>query len=398
MSFRARTIVLALSLAVGACLGGGAARAAGFSDLVANDPQIRNAMDAAEAALESAVTRGEVTRGASGSIASLLYSADTLICASWQISVTQLEQRIVVENAPLAPPEQLLQAVMELRNRIVAACDRILQPEYADPVPVNETEIGEADLGVEVDDLRYLDGWGVVNDACYRQCFDAWLNWQSAKIAVERAHWALRRAELRLGALDEFLLPDLEREIRRLESELSALRSRPLVAPELPSQRDAKIAKYEVQIAEFRNDLADYRRLRDETSRRLPGLLAALEQAREAIPATLAALVDCIGRCPVTITWYTAAQEHRGRNGEVFEYVCDRRVGEGAGVVWGTDIYTDDSSICLAAVHAGFLTNAGGAVRIEILPGQDGYQGTERNAVGTRDWGGWGGSFRIVSP
>ncbi|XP_029474005.1 uncharacterized protein LOC115100013 [Rhinatrema bivittatum] len=61
--------------------------------------------------------------------------------------------------------------------------------------------------------------------------------------------------------------------------------------------------------------------------------------------------------------------------------------------VWGTDIYTDDSSICRAAGHAGILTDAGGPVTVEKKPGQNSYQGTTRNGITTSSYGAWSGSF-----
>lgn len=66
------------------------------------------------------------------------------------------------------------------------------------------------------------------------------------------------------------------------------------------------------------------------------------------------------------------------------------------GSVWGTDIYTDDSSICTAAVHSGAITLDGGLIRVEYTEGQESYEGTERNGVRTSDWGSWGGSFIVV--
>jgi hypothetical protein len=55
--------------------------------------------------------------------------------------------------------------------------------------------------------------------------------------------------------------------------------------------------------------------------------------------------------------------------------------------IWGTDIYTDDSRVCLAAVHAGLITFAsGGEVTIEMLPGQKNYRGTERHGVTSSDY------------
>lgn len=71
----------------------------------------------------------------------------------------------------------------------------------------------------------------------------------------------------------------------------------------------------------------------------------------------------------------------RGRNGERFTYFCAALGGGGMGGIWGTDIYTDDSAICAAAVHAGVITMAGGAVTVEIMAGQASYQSTNRNGV-----------------
>ncbi|XP_078499425.1 uncharacterized protein LOC144754936 [Lissotriton helveticus] len=65
--------------------------------------------------------------------------------------------------------------------------------------------------------------------------------------------------------------------------------------------------------------------------------------------------------------------------------------------VWGTDIYTDDSSICRAAINAGKVSNAGGRVRMEKRPGQDSYQESTRNGVTTRSYGAWTGSFVFTS-
>jgi LCCL domain-containing protein len=62
--------------------------------------------------------------------------------------------------------------------------------------------------------------------------------------------------------------------------------------------------------------------------------------------------------------------------------------------VWGTDVYTDDSSICTAAVHAGLITfERGGPVVFEIVDGRQAYPGSERNGVTTSDYGPWSGSF-----
>ena len=97
-----------------------------------------------------------------------------------------------------------------------------------------------------------------------------------------------------------------------------------------------------------------------------------------------------------TINWSTQADSLRGRNGQQFTFTCSAG-GPISSRLWGTNIYTDDSSICTAAVHAGYIELAsGGTVTIEIRPGQPSYQGVTRNGVTSRAYGSWSGSFVFV--
>ena len=86
------------------------------------------------------------------------------------------------------------------------------------------------------------------------------------------------------------------------------------------------------------------------------------------------------------------ATDHRGENGRQFVYQCSEDVGESE--VWGSGPYSDDSSICSAAVHAGRISAArGGRVRIEIVGGRSSYRGSSRHGVESLDYGSWPGSF-----
>lgn len=88
----------------------------------------------------------------------------------------------------------------------------------------------------------------------------------------------------------------------------------------------------------------------------------------------------------------TTAVSLRGRNGERFSFHCPPNLT--AAQVWGTDLYTDDSSICTAAVHAGLITlQHGGAVTIEIRPGAPSYNASSRNGISSGGYGGWSGSY-----
>lgn len=107
-------------------------------------------------------------------------------------------------------------------------------------------------------------------------------------------------------------------------------------------------------------------------------------------------LLAVTGFAQETINWARQADSLRGRNGQQFTFVCPAG-GPISSRLWGTNVYTDDSSVCTAAVHAGFIEAvSGGTVTIEIRPGQSGYEGVTRNGVTSRGYGSWPGSFVFV--
>src|SRR5262249_8492740 len=66
-------------------------------------------------------------------------------------------------------------------------------------------------------------------------------------------------------------------------------------------------------------------------------------------------------------------------------------------MVYGTDVYTSDSNLATAAVHAGRLApGQTGEVRVRIVPVLPSYQGSTRNGVTTKAWANsWTGAYRI---
>jgi hypothetical protein len=70
-----------------------------------------------------------------------------------------------------------------------------------------------------------------------------------------------------------------------------------------------------------------------------------------------------------------------------------RVTGATGGAVWGTDVYTHDSALATAAVHAGAL-QAGetGVVKVSMLPALRQYHGSTNNGVTSRPWTN-GGSY-----
>ena len=91
-------------------------------------------------------------------------------------------------------------------------------------------------------------------------------------------------------------------------------------------------------------------------------------------------------------TWEASAISLNGKDGETLTLACSP--GGTAHSVWGSDIYTADSSICTAAVHSGLITfQQGGSVTVELRPGRPIYGASERNGVTTSDYGSYQHSF-----
>ena len=120
---------------------------------------------------------------------------------------------------------------------------------------------------------------------------------------------------------------------------------------------------------------------------------ATPEPTPEATPTTAPA-----ASTPATDPWQLNAAEHRSEVGEDFTYDCPPADESRTDTVWGTDVYTDDSSVCTAAVHAGAITvEDGGEVTIEIVAGQESYAASEQNGIESSSYGPWGGSFSVVT-
>jgi hypothetical protein len=106
---------------------------------------------------------------------------------------------------------------------------------------------------------------------------------------------------------------------------------------------------------------------------------------------------DCTNNGDADDVWHMAPCPYRGTDGMVLSYDCspDGRFA----ATWGDGFYTDDSSVCTAAVHAGAISReVGGSVRIAIRRGQDAYASSTRNGVKTDRWDAWPGSFEVLLP
>jgi len=94
-------------------------------------------------------------------------------------------------------------------------------------------------------------------------------------------------------------------------------------------------------------------------------------------------------------SWATTSGSYQ--EGTIFDFTCPPG-GSVEWAIWGgmDGIYTEDSSICVAAVHAGLITaEEGGTVEVEKTAGQETYgDGFEANGVTSQPWTvPWSGSF-----
>ncbi len=70
--------------------------------------------------------------------------------------------------------------------------------------------------------------------------------------------------------------------------------------------------------------------------------------------------------------------------------------GETEGPLWGTDIYTADSTLSAAAVHAGLVkTGESAIVKVEIVAPPATYSGSIRHGVASHDFGRYAGAYRL---
>ena len=74
-------------------------------------------------------------------------------------------------------------------------------------------------------------------------------------------------------------------------------------------------------------------------------------------------------------------------------------VGSARGSVWGTDLYTTDSSLAAAAVHAGVLKSGQrGIVKVTIMAPPEEFLGSVRNGVASMKYGAYPASYSVERP
>ncbi len=94
------------------------------------------------------------------------------------------------------------------------------------------------------------------------------------------------------------------------------------------------------------------------------------------------------------IAWETTASGFKGEQGQTYTFRCPEKGTVYS--IYGSDVYTDYSSICIAAVHAGLFTlEQGGVITIEYRPGRSTYGSTVRNGIKSNTAGDYSRSFVV---
>lgn len=104
---------------------------------------------------------------------------------------------------------------------------------------------------------------------------------------------------------------------------------------------------------------------------------AAAPSAPAAAPAADATAALDLGDCPDNAVGLD--------QGKTYSCACPA-LGEPA-IVYGSDVYTADSSICTAAVHAGALQrSAAGSVTLQTIASPQVFKGATRNGIKSEAW------------
>ncbi|XP_005479923.2 cochlin isoform X2 [Zonotrichia albicollis] len=145
---------------------------------------------------------------------------------------------------------------------------------------------------------------------------------------------------------------------------------------------------------------------RHGTARRSPGLSSALPPVRARPGSAMwhsALLLGAFllsgpvrgsdGSASTAITCFTRGLDLRKGTEDV---LCPANCPLWQFYVFGDGVYASLSSVCGAAIHSGVITNTGGAVRVQTLPGQENYPAVNANGIQSQVLSRWASSFSVT--
>jgi hypothetical protein len=119
--------------------------------------------------------------------------------------------------------------------------------------------------------------------------------------------------------------------------------------------------------------------------------------APSAAPAVIPLECSQLNSC-----WSATAVAYRGQIGKRLTVYCPAGAQPNYDNVYGTDIYSDDTEICTAAVHAGLIqwngkvATTSATVTIEIRPSPQSYKASKRNGIQSNEFGPTEGAYVFI--
>jgi hypothetical protein len=105
-------------------------------------------------------------------------------------------------------------------------------------------------------------------------------------------------------------------------------------------------------------------------------VFATCAQGQAQTPPAVSTQALDIGDCPDTASAF--------EDGNTYACACP---AASSGTLYGTDVYTYDSNICQAAIHAGVLKKGVvGRVLVHVIASPRVFKGTTRNGIKSQVW------------
>ena len=91
------------------------------------------------------------------------------------------------------------------------------------------------------------------------------------------------------------------------------------------------------------------------------------------------------------------ARQLEGNDGARFRISCPAACDKSSSSTYGTGVYTGDSPVCKAGIHAGAIPREGGVFTIQLEAGRPAYRGGMQNGIESQDYGKYSRSYSVVS-
>ncbi len=151
------------------------------------DAQTENAKDKIKDIVSGIATKGKSVKGASGSIATILTNADSIICAAWEITFRNTELKLTYRSLRGENVDQQLKKIQELRAMVNKVCGPITSGAEGGE---SKIKVGGGETDTEQEETEEADTPKVdyppyhlskLEKKCWPQCKDEWRAMESAR-------------------------------------------------------------------------------------------------------------------------------------------------------------------------------------------------------------------------